>query len=173
MIACLGEDIGLLVSRVQELEAQAAIDRMIVKLRAVAREEALTVAHLRDAIDGLWWGEFGVLWRAGPTTGRARELRRYLLGRMDDELAELGFDKPVLMTHALGQIPPLPESERPMMELLALDPDWRIRPVTKAIFTRRLAEKVESGEAAAVPLITTASRLVERLLDESERATRE
>lgn len=168
--AKFARDIALLTERA---DARDALEQGFVFLERRIEAGNFTLVDLWRFSDELWWGGFGLLQR--------REDRPELAVRLRDEMAhrlrrlfarELGLQGPFALHPLLDQIPALDEDAREEVDLLALDPAWRDRPLTRAVSSRAADQVERESERTAVPVVTTTERLAERLLDEAERAGR-
>ena len=171
LLSDVAGDVALLKSDVRKLNAQSEVDRAMLRLQDRLETQPPTMADLWDVVDGLWWGDFGALMRAAPDDARSIEIRDHLFLSLRRELKAHGLAELMVMQPLLDAVPAAAAEERPMIELRGLDPDWALRPLTRAILLRRMGEKPDKGEAAAVPRVTSTARLLERLLEESRRGT--
>lgn len=168
-------DITEVKFRVDVLEARASVGDAIRRLGNPDRGR-LTLDRLWLEIDALWWGEFGAVVRRDPKGKPTRALVEMLHdeigGVLQKRFAKLIEAHDALpMRPLLGGIPALDESLREEIELIALDPEIELRPLTKALLTRSLGIAPDASEDRMVPRIMTPTSVAERLYNETRRST--
>jgi hypothetical protein len=163
--------------RVDALEARVGVDDAILRLRDPDLGP-LTLDRLWIEIDGLWWGDFGAIVRRDPK-GKATQA---LIEKLQREVAAVLRERYRSLIAANFALPiqPLLESvvrvdpaDADVRELMALDPDIELRPLTMALVGRSLGKGPDPREDRMVPRIATAAGLAERLLNETRRSTGE
>jgi hypothetical protein len=168
-------EIGDIKFRVDALEARAAVADAVLRLRNPDLGP-LTLDRLWLEFDGLWWSEFGAVVRRDPKGKAARavvgmlqqEVAAVLRERFHDVI-EANFALP---TRALlDGVLALDPARHEEFELMALDPEIALRPLTKALVNRSLGVAPDPDEVRLVPRIITATSLAERLYNETQRST--
>jgi len=157
----------------QRVDAILETQHLVLQFKKSLRRRPLTLPALWDLLDALWWGPYGLVQRHQAGTPAADHLRGWLKLSLDEIIADaLDEHSAFPLQPMLERIPALEAEESEAMGLLALDPDWRSRPLTRSLLERSRGETDLEQEALALPVLTTAERLGERLLEEVERGAR-
>lgn len=166
---------GVVTVRLQEFEqrhdARDSIGAVLSRLRRMASTGQLDLLGLWQGIDELWWGDYGVIQRNPEMAKAAARNREEVLNELSAVLVDgLGLRGTFPTSPLVQQLKLAPPEQREVIDLLILDADWQRRPLSRALRDRSLGDVDEDAETRAVPLLSTADRLLERLFVEAERA---
>jgi hypothetical protein len=162
------QQLAILTGRV---DTRDTLEHGYYALKVKINSGAFNLVDLWRFIDALWWGGYGLVQRRPEQAVAAAKLREEVSYRLHELLSkELGLDNAFPLQAKLREVKPLPADEQEVFDLLALDPDWRMRPVSRAI-ADRVGDRADLEiESMSVPVLTTVERLTERLFVEAQRA---
>jgi hypothetical protein len=165
---CFAREIPLLIERA---DSRDAIEHGFAWLELRTRTGSFNLTDFWQFADELWWGGFGLIQRRTEQSEMAARLRQEVVHRLQLLFKDkFGSNRTIPLQEMLGNTPALAGHPRDELDLLMLDPDWRSRPLSRAI-ADRASERVDfEMEVQSVPVVTTVDRLAERLLNEAKRA---
>jgi hypothetical protein len=155
------------------IDARDSIEFGFSELNAAAQNGSLGLVELWKFTEELWWGGFGMVQRDSSQVALATRTREEVLNRIKTLFKDrVGYSGLIPMKPLLTAIKPASEGEREVIDLLALDPRPKARPLTSAILARSLDRVDEKMEDSSTPALTTIEHLAERFLEEARRGAK-
>ena len=152
--------------------AAAELNGSFALLMSDRRRGRLSYVDLWRTVDHLWWGRVGEFIRSAPGSQEALGLRASLIERIGEVLKGDGMTDVFVSAPLLSRIEALPTPVSvDILDLHALEPTWRLRPLTSAVLARSQGTPLVEEEQKHLPIVTTAEAIGKRLLAEAERGT--
>ncbi len=151
--------------------ADQEITRVLLRLEDPYRKAGLSLLDLWEVTDTLWWGKFGSVIRSAPDGTEAHELREHLLLRFRTTLDKLGYRASFEVGPLLANVSRHTSEDAEVFDLMALQPTWHTRAITRALVDRTKGTVSAADEELRIPVIANADLLIGKLLNEAQRGT--